>query len=479
MSEYKPHILYVDDEPNNTTVFKYSFEEFDITTCNVPTEALQLLSDNKFGVLVTDQRMPGLDGLTLAKQAHKLNPEIVIIMVTAYTDQALLLDALNSSTLWRFVRKPWTEEDMRALLAQAVQIAEDRWVAGQARLRSEQTLVHIAEAQARAAGEDEFWAFAAPAMCALIEQLDRAAATEATILLRGETGTGKEYLARRMHRISQRNQAPFVAVNCASLPDDLVESELFGHCKGAFTGASKNRLGRFQLADGGTLFLDEVADLSAHAQASLLRAIQEKTITPVGADSDIQVDFRLVAASHKDLQQEVSAGRFREDLYWRLAQLPLEVPPLRDRPDDILPLLKYFAGRLEKDTGTSYAQALNDAALKRIVAQYREHAWPGNLREIEVVLHRHMLTGDTAAPPAARQESTATTKDETSRDMAMNLDGTLDQRLEKFERQQIESILEATGYQLAATARQLGIKRPTLYYRMDKLRIPRDNPSVI
>src|SRR5262245_32302415 len=290
-----------------------------------------------------------------------------------------------------------------------------------------------------------------PAMARALAQAERAAAARTTVLLVGETGTGKEQLARHIHDLSPRSQAPFVPVNCAALPEALLESELFGHEKGAFTGAERRRIGRFELAHGGTLFLDEVGELPPAAQVALLRVLQEREITRVGDSHSIKVDVRLVAATHRDLRAEVRAGRFREDLFFRVHVVPVALPPLRERPEDVEPLAHLFLERYAIESGRP-RRALAPAALELLL----RHPWPGNVRELQNVIERLVVLGEQG--PIVAPELAAVLPDAPAEPLS----------LWDHERKLLVEALQGTGSNQTHAARRLRISREQLRTRMKR-----------
>ncbi|AME25939.1 sigma-54-dependent transcriptional regulator [Burkholderia sp. PAMC 26561] len=295
------------------------------------------------------------------------------------------------------------------------------------------------------------------------KSIGRAAATDATVLINGETGTGKEVAARVLHDASDRRQAPFIAVNCAAIPADLLESELFGHTKGAFTGAVSERLGQFARADGGTLFLDEIGDLPWPLQAKLLRVLQERIVTPVGSNAQVRIDVRIVAATHRDLQAEVAAQRFREDLFYRLNVIPIHLPPLRERPADIAPLAAHFLAIAA--TGSTRPKTLGDDAKKLLL----QHAWPGNVRELKNAMERVFALARgpvVVANDLAFLSRTPGSGDTTSGLPAGWLDLPLPDAVEQLERLAIAHALSITSGNRAEAARRLGISRQSLYTKL-------------
>jgi two-component system response regulator HydG len=299
----------------------------------------------------------------------------------------------------------------------------------------------------------------------LVGMVRKAAATDATVFVRGESGTGKELVARMLHQLSPRKDGPFVVVHCAALAETLLESELFGHERGAFTGAVKRKLGRFELADGGTLFLDEIGEIPQSVQTKLLRVLQEREIQRVGGEETLKVDVRVVSATHRDLQAEVKAGRFREDLYYRLHIVPLQLPPLRERPEDIAALARYFVAK-HAPRVNKRVKGLDDSAL-RALARY---AWPGNVRELENVIEQSLVfaEGETLADTDLPQHLTGVTpRTDAGLPVPMG-DRPLPDILEDLERQLIARAYEKAGGVKTETARLLGIKTSALYYKLEK-----------
>ena len=304
--------------------------------------------------------MPELDGIGLLRAVRRQMPEVPFVLMTAYADVATAVDAIKSGAR-EFLLKPFQPETL-------IEVVE--------RHRADPTA-------SGPVGED-------PAFLQMLTRLRRVAASELSVLLSGESGTGKEVLARDVHAHSQRARGPFVAINCAAIPKDLLEATLFGYEKGAFTGAQKSQAGKFELANGGTLFLDEIGEMPPELQAKLLRVLQERVVERVGSHQEISLDFRLVAATNRRLEQAVREGRFREDLYFRIGVFPLEIPPLRTRVDDIDVLSRHFLKRYSAPAGRPGAR-LSDGALARM----RQHPWPGNVRELENVIQRALLMADT------------------------------------------------------------------------------------
>src|SRR3954464_9918666 len=335
-------MLVVDDEQDNLDAFRFNYAKtFSLNLASGAEEALALPKAQDVAVVVTDQRMPRMTGLELLRAVREVRPDAVGIIITAFTDVDVLIEAINLGRIYRYVTKPWDSKELRGILIQAM----ERFHLGRENRRLAEQLEQYAGVLSREAhGEFNYGAIVgdSPALREVLAKVEQVAQTAATVLLRGETGTGKELVARAIHINSPREARPFVRVNCAALAPGVLESELFGHEKGAFTGAAARRPGRFERADGGTLFLDEVGDLPAEVQVKLLRVLQEREFERVGGVETVKVDVRLVSATHRDLEKLVAEGKFRQDLYYRLNVFSITLPPLRDRPSDIASLAEHF-----------------------------------------------------------------------------------------------------------------------------------------
>jgi two-component system response regulator AtoC len=459
-------MLVVDDEQDNLDAFRFNYgKTFSLHLASGAEDALALAKQHDFAVVVTDQRMPRMTGLELLRAMREARPDAVGIIITAFTDVDVLIEAINLGRIYRYVTKPWDSKELRGILIQAMErfhlVRENRRLLDQL-----QQYAGILSQEAH--GEFNFGAIVgeAPSLRDVLAKVEQVAQTAATVLLRGETGTGKELVARAIHINSPRETRPFVRVNCAALAPGILESELFGHEKGAFTGAMARRAGRFELADGGTLFLDEVGDLPAEVQVKLLRVLQEREFERVGGVDTLKVDVRVISATHRDLERLVADGKFREDLYYRLNVFPITLPPLRERPGDIGPLCEHFIGKFAQTTGKA-VRGLDPAALATLSA----YPWPGNVRELENVIERAMILTKgpslgavdldfgrraAAAPAPAAEPASA----EGGR--------SLYKRLSEQERNEIVAAVERSQGNIAHAARALGINRSTLYYRMRK-----------
>lgn len=336
------------------------------------SEAVERLrAGERVDLVLTDWRLPGADGLAVLDAAKAVDATLPVVVMTAFGSIETAVDAMKRGAE-DFITKPVDPDLLRLLVARGIE----------RRMRRRESLL-FADGQSRLM--PPIIGGSGP-LRAVQGETERVAATDATVLLEGESGTGKELFARAIHALSSRRQRPFVAINCAAIPDTLLESELFGHERGAFTGAASRRLGKFELADGGTVFLDEIAELSPATQGKLLRVLQEKSFHRVGGTSAIQVDVRIIAASNRLLDKLVAQGVFREDLYYRVRVFPIRIPPLRDRPEDVDPLVDWFLERLPQELGKKPV-ALEDGARERL----RGYEWPGNVRELRNCLERAII----------------------------------------------------------------------------------------
>ncbi len=447
-------ILIVDDEAPVRDSLQRTLEREGHQTGAAPSlrAAREQLADGGFELLLSDIRLGDGSGLDLIAEARQASPSLRIVALTAFGSVELAVEAMRRGAD-DFLEKPFRPDVLKGRLERLLEPAR---LAGRvARLERENQVLREELEQ-----DDPATPLlgSSGSLAKLRELVDRVAPSDANVLIEGETGTGKELVARRLHTSSPRAKGPFVAFNCGALPEGLAESELFGHERGAFTGAEKRRLGRFELADGGTLFLDEVAELALPLQVKLLRALQERRFERVGGMTTVQVDVRVVAATHRDLQQWIREGRFREDLYYRLNVVRLEVPPLRARAEDIPALCELFLERYgTRPDGTRLRITAEAIALLQI------QPWPGNVRQLENVLHRASILCRGEALTPADLDLQEAPPSETS-----SASGDLRGVLARVERELIERALREHGGNLTAAGRALGVERNLLRYKLRK-----------
>jgi DNA-binding NtrC family response regulator len=443
----KGSVLLVDDDAVFRTALKRHLEGeiYQVTTACDAEEGLQHLSEDRFDLVLTDLKMPGLDGLEFLRRARELQPDLAVIVITGFGSPERSLQALRTGAFW-YIEKNY--EDMSTvghLVNQALELqhlrATNRQLQRQLRVRY---------------GFDNIVGTSQP-LRETLNLVRRVAETEATVLILGESGVGKELIARALHYNSGRADQPFVAVNCGALPEELLESELFGHVRGAFTGAVQDRVGRFTAADGGTLFLDEIGDMSPKLQIKLLRVLQEKEFEPVGSSRTRRVDLRILTATNQDLAKLIRDRLFREDLYFRLSVVPIEVPPLRRRREDIPPLLEHFL-QIQRRQYPGI-QGITGGAMKALT----EYAWPGNVRELEGLTERLVILkqegwieeDDLPAPiRAGRGEAVRIQLTPGGMDLRAVIDS--------IETDLIRQALESTRWNKNRAAQLLQVKRTTL-----------------
>lgn len=445
--------LIIDDEPDILELFTMTLSgmSIDCVTVENLAQAQQALRQHSFDLCFTDMRLPDGSGLDFVKTIQKQCPELPVAVITAHGNVDHAVEALKSGA-FDFVSKPLKLKMLRDLVDAALKLSPEK------------------PSQRERRSRDKLLGDTAP-ICALRGKITKLSRSQAPVYITGESGTGKELVARLIHELGARRDGPFVPINCGAIPSELVESEFFGHKKGAFTGAVSDKQGLFQAAEGGTLFLDEVADLPLMMQVKLLRAIQERAIRPVGGHEEINVDVRILSATHKNLAACVREGSFREDLFYRLNVIELNVPPLRERRDDIPLLAEHILALLAKKNHLD-KPSISTAAME----QLQSYAFPGNVRELENILERaltwaegdtievadlmlpehQVVTGPQSSPPAGQEEA---------------LPEDLESCLEVQERQLIMQALEATRWNKTAAAKKLGITFRALRYKLKKLEL--------
>jgi two-component system response regulator AtoC len=443
-------ILVVDDDEalRESLAMLLAAEGYEVVTAADANAALVLLEE-PVDVVLCDVRMPGRDGLELLPELIRRLPGAPVLLMSAYGSGDLAVEALKRGA-FDYLAKPFQPSEV--LLA--IKKARER-----ERLRRANALLR--RDVSRAVGDRPIVA-ASPPMIDLLEILERAAEYKATVLLTGESGTGKEVLARAIHAQSGRRAQAFVAVNCAAIPEALLESELFGHARGAFTGADRARRGLFVEADGGTLFLDEIGELPAPLQAKLLRVLQEEEVMPIGESKPRSIDVRVIAATSRDLEREVASGRFREDLFYRLDVFRVRVPPLRERREDVPLLVDHFIGRFRETLGKP-VRTIADDALDRLV----DHPWPGNVRELENVVERAMILADSDRITLADlPEAIVSPRRKATPQPAASGDFSMRRARRRFETELIRRALDATGGNRTRAARLLEISHRALLYKI-------------
>lgn len=446
----KPRILLIDDDASLRRVTEYNLSRGGFTVLGAASgrEGLALFHRHNPDMVITDVQLGDLDGLQILAAVKKESPHTPVLVITAFGSIELAVKAMQEGA-FTFLTKPFDREALRLSCRKALEM----------RLLHEQKQQLSGEVN-RLTGT-EGMETANSAMAELLDTARRAANSEATVLIAGESGTGKEVLARLIHQHSPRAQGPMVAVNCAAIPETLLESELFGHVKGAFTGAVSNRKGRFQAAAGGTLFLDEIGELRLDLQAKLLRAIQERVVSPVGADAPEAVDVRLIAASNRDLYAAIGQGTFREDLYYRLGVIVLPLPPLRERREDIPGLVSHFLLKVGAPAGVRFsAEAL---------ARLKAHPWPGNIRELQNIVERAVILRRGLLIEADELQLAACPQPATENGIPEIPDEGLS--LEAVEQGLIKKALAKAGGNRSEAARLLKIPRHVLIYRREKFKI--------
>ncbi|MFV0277022.1 MAG: sigma-54-dependent transcriptional regulator [Parahaliea sp.] len=449
-------VLIVDDEPDIRELLDITLSRMGLNTVSAATlkEAEGRLRDTPPDLCLTDMRLPDGNGIGLVETIQRDYPQVPVAMITAHGSVETAISALKAGA-FDFISKPIELERLRNLVRDALRRAEGDASAepGPQPGRGPPLTGHC------------------PAKASLRNQALKLARSQAPVHIRGESGSGKEVVARLIHSNGGRAAAPFVAVNCGAIPHELMESELFGHVRGSFTGATRDKPGLFQAAEGGTLFLDEVADLPLPMQVKLLRAIQEKAVRPVGASEEEAVDVRILSATHRDLAEEVAAGRFRNDLYYRINVIDVRVPPLRERLEDLPTLVTFITQRIGSETGVS--PQLDSAAMQAL----KNYDFPGNVRELENILERawalcdghHIGAGDLQFPArAAGKAEVGAVPGSVDYEGAL---GDLEGYLEDVERQIISTALEQCRWNKTATARLLGISFRSLRYRLQKLKL--------
>ena len=443
MPERKPRVLVVDDKLEMAEMLADALrdEGYDADTASSGRDALQKLEREGADALVTDLRMPDMDGLALLAASRRLDPMRPVIVMTAYGAIDSAVESIREGAS-HYLTKPFKTDELVIFLARSLEEGRVRREA-----RSLRTTL-------RATWAPQGFVAKSPAMREVLDVVQQIAGTDAPVLLTGETGTGKGLVAKMLHSEGPRARGPFVTVNCAALPEPLLESELFGHTKGAFTGATQDRAGLFAEADGGTLLLDEIGEMPPSLQAKLLHVLESHTVRPVGASRERPIDVRVISATHRDLRESVRAGSFREDLLYRLDVVPVRLPPLRERREDIAPLAEHFLAAARERYPNSPVERLAPEALGKLL----DYRWPGNVRELAHLMERLVLLGK--RPEIAAEELPVTVREaEPPRGMSFG-EGVIPVR--ELQRRYAAWALQQCGGQRGRTAERLGIDPKTL-----------------
>jgi len=474
----KPRILVIDDDAGIRESLRMTLEYdgYDIVGAATGQEGLALVEREAPDLVLLDVKMPGMDGLDVLTRLHSMHESLPIVMISAHGTPSSAVDAIRKGAL-DFLEKPFESTDrLRVTIQNALE---------QARLRDEnKSLKRAVEVRHQMIGESG-------ALKQVMGAIGRAAPTNATVLITGESGVGKELVARTIHRNSLRSRERFVQVNCAAIPEELIESELFGHEKGSFTGATEKQVGKFEQADKGTIFLDEVGDMSAKTQAKVLRVLQEGEVERLGSARTIKVDVRVIAATNKNLEEEIEKGHFREDLYFRLAVIPVYVPPLRERPEDIPQLVKHFMEYFSRDNNVR-PKRITPGALEAL----QRHRWKGNIRELRNTVERLniMTSGDSidvadlpeivrspssasasfASAGAGSGSSGASPKSASGGGSGETKAGTLREFKDNAERAFLVGKLRENGWNISKTAEVIDTPRSNLYKKLEQYQISQE-----
>jgi DNA-binding NtrC family response regulator len=430
-------------------------EGYEVEVAGSGDDAIALLRDAAFDLVLTDLALGrGASGMDVLRTSKELRPETVVVMITAHGSERVAVEAMKGGAE-DYVPKPFDNDEIRLVVQRALE---------RTRLQRENRL--LLEQVKRQFGFEKLIG-TGPAMRRVFETLQKVAETDLTVLVRGESGTGKELVAQALHERSQRGNRPFVAVNCAAISRELVESELFGHEKGAFTGADARRMGRFEAADGGTIFLDEIGDMPPETQAKVLRVLQERSFERVGGNDPIQVDVRVLAATHRNLEEEVKAGRFRQDLYYRLKVVEIDLPPLRERREDIPALALRFLEEVTERLGRD-KKRIAEAAMASLV----RHAWPGNVRELQNAIEQGavLASGDEIETADLNLSDARPAVDAASANTAgMPFSDAKKLTIETFERSYLLAALRENDGNISRTAEAIGMVRQSLQQKIREL----------
>jgi len=450
----KAHVLLVDDDPNTLASLSRAFRlaGHEATVCDNAARAVELIRTESFDVILSDVVMPGKSGVELLEDLKKAGVKTPIVLISGQANIEMAVKATKLGAL-DFLEKPISTDKLLVTVENALRLS---------RLEDENRELRHRLGKHELVGSGL-------AMKKLISQIDRVAASETRVCILGETGTGKELVARAIHEKSPRHEHPFITLNCAAVPAELIESELFGHEKGAFTGAAVKHLGKFEQADGGTLFLDEIGDMPVAMQAKLLRVLEEGEVERVGGDKPIKVNVRVVVATHRNLEDLVKQNAFRRDLFHRVYVFPLTLPPLRERPEDFSELVAHFARQMAAQNGWKEKIFTEEA-----ISELRKYGWPGNVRELRNIVERLILLATEENVGTAEVRLILPTSDSVSNgssSSAGNSTGTLAERTEAFERETMLAEIRRHNFHMTNVARALGLERSHLYKKCQQLGI--------
>jgi two-component system, NtrC family, response regulator HupR/HoxA len=470
VNKRKYELLLVDDELANLQKLQRTFmEQYNVHLAQSGQEALQILHQTLIDAIITDQKMPKMTGMEFLELSQKSYPNIVRIVLTGFTDVGDLIAAINTGKVHKYITKPWEPDDLRLAVQDALEkmelVRENERLTTELKIANErlrtENIILRQEVEKQVFSKNII--YGSPEMENILHLLRRVTGTETTVLIQGETGTGKELVARFLHGESNRRDQIFIPVNCGAIPKDLVESEFFGYSKGAFTGATQEKKGYFEMANGGTIFLDEIGEAPPELQVKLLRVIQEGEIMPVGYHQPRKVDVRIIASTNRDLKAEVTANRFRQDLYFRINVFSVTIPPLRERKKDILPLAEYFLQQLS-------------LKLNRKAGRFSEHTrdlllaytWPGNVRELQNEIERLVLLseGEKDINPELLSDHIR----QRHRSSVVS-DGDMKSAVRILEEDMIRETLARLGQNKSRTARVLGISRQSLLEKLRRMEI--------
>jgi len=452
-----PRITVIDDEPlmRITVQDALTAEGYKVTAAETGEKGLTLLREKQADILITDLKLPDVDGIQILKEVKTVSPETQVIMITAYGSIDSAVTAMKEGAS-DYLTKPFAMDELLLIIKRILRMKQ-----------LEEENIFLREKVEERYGLEGLVG-KSPQMLKIYDLIETVSQTDTTVLINGESGTGKELVANAIHLRSPRKNGPFIKVNCAALPETLLESELFGHEKGAFTGAIKQRNGRFEMADGGTLFLDEIGDISLAVQVKLLRVLQERQFERVGGNETLSVNVRLICATQRDLKEEIRKGSFREDLYYRLNVVPISLPPLRERREDILLLAEHFINKFSQKMGREITGLSEEA--KTLLLKY---AFPGNIRELENMLERAIALIKGSVIQAEDLPEEVCGQARPIQTICEKIQGSkpLTQAVHLFEQEYIQSVLEKTRGKKGQAAELLGISRKTLWEKIKELEI--------